>query len=235
MASSFTTNKRIEKPANNDDIDTWDVPVNADWDIIDEAFGGRTEFNVTGLTATPVILTYAEYRPAQFSFVGVLSANVTYEIPINIGGTWVVNNATTGLFTLQITSDGGGTSATLASGSSIVVCDGTNVRHAVPSTASPGGGVAWYLVTSSQTVVAAAGYIVDTTSGAITLTLPAAPSVGDYVAVCDDAGTFATNNLTIGRNSLNIEGVAANLTCNIDGQSFGLVYGGAAPGWRVAI
>ena len=50
------------------------------------------------------------------------------------------------------------------------------------------------------------GYFVNTTSGAITVTLPASPSAGNIVAIADYAGTAATNNITIGRNGSNIEG-----------------------------
>ena len=37
----------------------------------------------------------------------------------------------------------------------------------------------------------------NTTSGALTLTLPASPSIGDEVSFVDYAGTFDSNNLTI--------------------------------------
>ena len=50
------------------------------------------------------------------------------------------------------------------------------------------------------------GYFVNTTAGAINVTLPTSPSAGDIVAVADYAGTAATNNITIGRNGSNIEG-----------------------------
>ena len=38
------------------------------------------------------------------------------------------------------------------------------------------------------------------------MTLPASPSVGDFVALKDYAGTFGTNKLTIDRNGSNIQG-----------------------------
>src|SRR5210317_500990 len=64
------------------------------------------------------------------------------------------------------------------------------------------------VVTTNTTMVSGQGYFVNTTSGAITMTLPASPSAGDYVAIKDYAETFGTNSCTIARNSSNIQGNA---------------------------
>src|SRR5210317_943130 len=64
--------------------------------------------------------------------------------------------------------------------------------------------------TASFTAVSGDGYFVNTTSGVITVTLPASPSAGDIVAVADYAGTSATNNITIARNGSNIQGNASD-------------------------
>ena len=85
--------------------------------------------------------------------------------------------------------------------------------------------------TAAFTAVSGKGYFVNTTSGAITVTLPASPSAGDIVAVKDYALTFATNNLTIGRNSSNINGVASNVTIDTNGASLVLVYVDGTKGW----
>jgi hypothetical protein len=61
--------------------------------------------------------------------------------------------------------------------------------------------------TTGFTAVSGIGYFVDTTAGAITVTLPATPSAGAIVAITDYAGTAATNNITVGRNGSNIEGL----------------------------
>ena len=37
MASTFTTKLNLEKPANNDCVDTWDQVVNANMDLLDAA------------------------------------------------------------------------------------------------------------------------------------------------------------------------------------------------------
>ncbi len=85
--------------------------------------------------------------------------------------------------------------------------------------------------TGDFTAVAGKGYFVNTTSGAITATLPASPSAGDFVALKDYAATFATNNLTIGRNGSNIQGLAANSDLTTDRASVVLQYIDATKGW----
>jgi hypothetical protein len=85
--------------------------------------------------------------------------------------------------------------------------------------------------TASFTAVSGNGYFVDTSGGAVTLTLPASPSAGDIVGLNDYARTFATNNLTIARNGSNIQGVATDGTFSTNGQSTMFVYVDGTQGW----
>src|SRR6056300_1772159 len=94
------------------------------------------------------------------------------------------------------------------------------------------GGESWQAVkTTSFTAVAGEGYFINTTGGAITMTLPATPSIGDFITFIDYAGTFDTNNLTIGRNSENIQGSAADLTVSVERAANTLVYTDGTQGW----
>lgn len=132
MASSFTTNKVLEKPGNGDYVDTWNVPVNGDMDIIDQAFGGITSLNATGGSAT---LTDVQYRSLILNISGAISASVTYTIPSGKGGQWIVRNTTTdavgGPWTITIASGGGGTSLVIPrTGVTTIFSDGTNIRSA---------------------------------------------------------------------------------------------------------
>ncbi len=86
--------------------------------------------------------------------------------------------------------------------------------------------------TSPFTAVSGNGYFVNTTSGAVTVTLPASPSAGDIVAIKDYANTFDTNNVTIGRNSSKINGVCADGTLNTESQSVTLIYVDGTKGWQ---
>ena len=100
------------------------------------------------------------------------------------------------------------------------------------SFAEVSGGTSWQAVkTTAFTAVAGEGYFINTTSGAITMTLPASPTIGDEVAFIDYAGTFDTNNLTVGRNSENINGSAADLTVATERAANTLVYTDGTQGW----
>ena len=87
--------------------------------------------------------------------------------------------------------------------------------------------------TSSFTAVSGDGYFVNTTSGAITVTLPAG-SAGSIVSLKDYANTWDTNNVTVTPNgSDKINGANANATLSTQDQSVTLVYVDSTKGWRV--
>jgi len=88
---------------------------------------------------------------------------------------------------------------------------------------------------TATSAVAGNGYFIDTTSAAHTITLPGSPSAGDTIAIKDYAGTFATNNLTIGRNGNNIQGVANDSLISTNRASIILVYSDATKGWLYTV
>ena len=94
------------------------------------------------------------------------------------------------------------------------------------------GGTSWQAVkTSDFTASAGEGYFINTTSGTVTMTLPASPSIGDEVAFIDYAGTFDTNTMTVGRNSEKINGATADLTVSVERAANTLVYTDGTQGW----
>src|SRR6056300_1374819 len=86
--------------------------------------------------------------------------------------------------------------------------------------------------TASFTAVSGNGYFVNTTSGAITVTLPAG-SAGDIVSLADYTNTWQTNNVTITPNgSDKIGGINDNAILNTEGQSVTFVYVDGTEGWK---
>ena len=124
-----------------------------------------------------------------------------------------------------------GTTVTLGeSGDTVNIPSGVTLTNSGTAT---GFGISWQsdIKTSAFTAVAGEGYWINTTSAAITMTLPASASVGDQIIFTDYARTWGTNALTINRNGLNYQGGTDNPVYDTDGQSVNIVYSGATQGW----
>ena len=86
--------------------------------------------------------------------------------------------------------------------------------------------------TSPLTGVSGNGYFINTTAGAITVTLPSSPTAGDIIALKDYAGTWDDNNVTLGRGGSKINGICACATLSTQSQSVTLVYVDGTKGWQ---
>ena len=295
MASSYSTDLKLELMVTGENSGTWGDKTNTNLNLLQQAIAG---FQSIALTSTNTTLsmtnaTISDARNAVIKFTGTLAANATVFVETGIEKTYVVDNATTGAFTLALNQVGGSSViwSTTDKSHKIIYLDGTNptdigndlstirlpnqneVRFgdadnsnyvgfksgsavttntiwALPlgdgtadqvlktdgsgtlSFATVSGGAAWQAVqTTNFTVTAKAGYFVNTTTAAITATLPASPTLGDFVSFIDYAGTFETNNLTIARNGKNIQGLAEDLTVNQERAGLTLVFTDNTQGW----
>lgn len=86
--------------------------------------------------------------------------------------------------------------------------------------------------TGAYTAVANDRVPVNTTSTAVTITLPASPAAGTKVAFLDYLRTWSTNNLTVGRNGQDIENVGEDMVVS-DSVPFTLEYIDATVGWKL--
>lgn len=88
--------------------------------------------------------------------------------------------------------------------------------------------------TANFTAAASEGYFVDTNAGAITVTTPASPSVGDEFIITDLRGTFGTNKLTITPSgSDKIKGTTDAKDITENNANVRMVYSGSTYGWLV--
>lgn len=123
--------------------------------------------------------------------------------------------------------DASGNSALLAAGSAnyVLTSDGTDIAWQASASGR------FVEKTANYTLIAGDKIIVDTSSSALTMTLPTSPTLGDEVSIIDGTGNAAINNITISRNGSNIEGTADDLTLDVDAAAFSLVYYNASRGW----
>jgi hypothetical protein len=133
-----------------------------------------------------------------------------------------------------VDGDTSATSTTVADADRVVLNDnGTMVQVAMTDIKTYiGGGTQWQAVkTGNYTASAGEGVFMNTTSSALTLTLPAG-SIGDEVTFVDYAGTFDTNNLTIAANgSEKIHGSTDDLTVAVERAANTLVFTDSTQGW----
>jgi hypothetical protein len=181
------------------------------------SFAGNTNFTYDGTTVT--ILN------AAFSSTANLLTQSELRFQDTSGGQYVGLRASTTVatsFTLNLPTTSG-------TANQVIQTDGSgNLSFATVS-----GGAAWQAVVTSTTLTAVSkqGYFINTSSNAITATLPASPTLGDFISFVDYAGTFDTNNLTVARNGNPIQGSATDLTVATERAGFTLVYVDATQGW----
>jgi len=157
-------------------------------------------------------------------------------LPVNTGT--LVGTGDSGTLPLAAIDIDGGTDigADLVDADLFIVDDGaggTNRKVAASRIKTYiGGGTSWQAVkTSTFTAVAGEGYFVNTTSGAITMNLPAG-TLGDEIVFIDYAGTFDTYTFTIAANgSEKIAGSTADLTVSTERAGNTLVYTDSTQGW----
>jgi len=81
------------------------------------------------------------------------------------------------------------------------------------------------VIGTNTTAVASRIYVL---TASLTLTLPASPSAGNWVTVSNMSGVLTA---TIGRNSQPIMALAEDMTVDLDGAGFTLIYADSTRGW----
>ena len=220
--------------------DTTDTLTNKSIDLANNTLtGSLSEFNTAlqsesfvGLAATQTLTNKTLTTPVIASLQQASGSN-TLTMPAATDT--LVGKATTDTLTNKTINANNNTLSNIANSSltnSAITINGTSIS--LGSSGTIVAGTDWQAVkTSNFTAAASEGYFVDTTSGAITATLPASPSLGDEVRLLDLAGTFDTNNLTIGRNSKKIQGLDEDLVVSTENAAIGLVFTNDTYGWRL--
>lgn len=137
----------------------------------------------------------------------------------------------------------GGNTVTLASGAAVsdiievVSVTGANsvttyTQAEVDALIANNKAVSPQAISANTTLVKKKRYYV-TSASALTLTLPASPSLDDEIQVVDASGNASTYNITVARNGSLINGGTGNLIIDTNGGWYTLIYTGSTYGWKV--
>jgi hypothetical protein len=85
--------------------------------------------------------------------------------------------------------------------------------------------------TANFTAVAGEGYWINTSGGAVTMTLPSSAIAGDTIEFIDFARSWNSFNCTVDRNSHKFQGGTVNPVYDKNGQAVRIVYSGTTNGW----
>ena len=130
MANSTSANLKLTVQATGENSGTWGQITNTNLLILEQAIGGYDAVGVTsGATLTFSNGALSNGKNAVLKLTGTITGAVNVIIPDSIEKTYLVENATTGAFTVtfKTTSGTGATWSTTDKGYKILYSDGTNV------------------------------------------------------------------------------------------------------------
>ena len=233
MASSTSTDLKLELITTGEKSGTWGTITNTNLQILEQAASGYLSLAVG---SSDVALSLANHATANgknlyYKLTGTLTANRTVTMPDGAERVFIVEDATArsaSNYTLTVKTVSG-TGLVLPIGSTTVLySDGTNITGKLQTKGYYTPSATYTAVNGDQLLVNTSGSGIGTP---VTINLPASPAIGNEVHFIDSGNSFASNNLKIGRNSSNILGAASDLVVSVNGSAFTLVYVNATRGW----
>ena len=236
MASSYSTNSKLELVTTGEKAGLWGTITNANLQILEQLSTGYLSSAQLASGDLALALDNGATSTGKNLYIkltGTLGANRSVTIPDGAERVIVFEDTTTRgasstFYTITVkTVSGSGVLLPIGS-TSLVYSDGTNVSLGLRQKG--------YVTLDSSAITAYTAVdgdqiLANTTANPITVTLPASPPTGSEVTFIDARGTFNNNNLIINRNSQPINSGTSNLTLSTAGQAISLVYVDSTRGW----
>ena len=133
MPSSFSTDLKLELMVTGENAGTWGDKTNTNLNLLQQAIAGYQAISIAGGAQTTALAmdnaTISNARNAVVKLTGTITGNQVVTVPDGIEKTYIVQNGTVGVFTVEFkTASGTGvTFATTNKGFKIVYSDGTNI------------------------------------------------------------------------------------------------------------
>jgi len=109
MASSYSTDLKLELMVTGENAGTWGDKTNTNLNLLDQAVTGYQNVVLTSTNTTLVMTnaTVSNARNAVLKLTGTLSANSTVYVATGITKPYLIDNQTTGAYTLALNQVGG--------------------------------------------------------------------------------------------------------------------------------
>jgi len=109
MASSFSTDLKLELMVTGENSGTWGDKTNTNLNLLQQAIAGYQAIALTSTNTTLAMTdaTISDARNAVIKFTGTIAANTTVFVASGIEKTYTIENATSGAFTLALNQVGG--------------------------------------------------------------------------------------------------------------------------------
>ena len=131
MASSYSTDLKLELMVTGENSGTWGDKTNTNLNLIQQAIAGFESIAITSTNTTLAMTdaTISNARNAVLKFTGTITANCTVFVASGIEKTYILENGTTGNFTVALNQVGGSSAIFAGTDKSnkLVYLDGTNV------------------------------------------------------------------------------------------------------------
>lgn len=128
MASTTSTLLQLELMVDGENTNTWGVIANRNFETLERATSGYSSVAIAGTTTTLTNTpwTVGTWHDLNLKLTGTLTANSVVVVPTQ-KKTYIVENATTGAFTLTVKTSAGTGVAVPQGQRALLSCDGTNV------------------------------------------------------------------------------------------------------------
>ena len=111
MASSYSTDLKLELMVTGENAGTWGDITNTNLNLLQQAIGGYQEVSIAGGAQTTTLVmsnaALSNARNAVIKLTGAITGNQIVTVPTGIEKTYIVANGTTGSFTVQFIQAGG--------------------------------------------------------------------------------------------------------------------------------
>ena len=206
MASTYSTDLRIELMANGENSNTWGTKTNTNWNLVEQAVAGVASVAITDADYTLVATNGVadEARNAVITITGTTTQSRNVIVP-SVDKNYTFKNSTTGGYNIVVKT-AAGSGITIPNGATAqVYCDATNVLAAITHvgtlTVTTLNGHTFTAGSSTFTGTAAQTYTFPTTSATLARTDAAntftgTQTMGTVVVTTLNGHTFTTGSST---------------------------------------